>query len=165
MRLFIAIKLDDEMIDALGALQSDLQFCGMQGRYTREENMHLTLAFIGEYPDPQSVLDALENVRVRPFEICLDGAGHFDDLWWAGIRSSEDLNTLVKQVRHALAEAGIPFDRKRFKPHITLVRSARWHGDQLESLNVEPVRMTVDRISLMRSDRGKHGMIYTKIQR
>ena len=48
MRLFIAIKLNDEMVEALTGLQGDLQFIGMRGRYTPEENLHLTLAFIGE---------------------------------------------------------------------------------------------------------------------
>lgn len=165
MRLYIAIKLNDEMIVALEGLQGDLQFIGMQGRYTPAENMHLTLAFIGEYPNPQTVLDALENVSFKPFDISLDAAGNFGDLWWAGIKDSDPLTNLVKQVRHVLAEADIPFDKKRFKPHITLVRDARWDDHQLECVYVEPTQMTVEHISLMRSDRGKHGMIYTEITR
>ena len=163
MRLFIAIQLNDEMKDALTGLQGDLQFCGVRGNYTREENMHLTVAFIGEWPDAQPVLDALQNVKVRPFSLALDGVGRFGDLWWAGLKGSEQLNSLVKQVRHALADAGIPFDKKRFVPHITILRKARYDGAEPECLYVHPTRMTVDRISLMRSDRGKHGMIYTEL--
>ena len=164
MRLFIAIQLNDEMKDALTGLQGDLQFCGVRGNYTREENMHLTVAFIGEWPDAQPVLDALQNVKVCPFSLSLEGVGRFGDLWWAGLKGSEPLYSLVKQVRHALADAGIPFDRKRFVPHITILRKARYEGAEPECLYVHPTQMTVDHISLMRSDRGKHGMIYTEIE-
>ena len=165
MRLFISIQLNDEMRDALSGLQGDLQFCGVRGNYTRDENMHLTLAFIGEYPDAQPVLDALETVKFRPFALQLEGAGSFGDLWWAGLKGSEPLKNLVRQVRHALADAEIPFDKKRFVPHITILRKARFDGAEPQCLFVHPTQMTVDHISLMRSDRGRHGMIYTELGR
>ena len=62
MRLFIAILLSDEMKDALTEAQNELYDRGVRGNYTPEENMHLTLAFIGEYPDAAPVLDALSAV-------------------------------------------------------------------------------------------------------
>ena len=163
MRLFLAIKPNDEMREALAALQGDLQFCGVTGNYTREENLHLTLAFIGEWPDPQAVLDALEDVKPEPFKLTLKDADCFGDLWYAGLKYPEALKNLVRQIRRALAEAGIPFDSKRFVPHITLLRKAKWPGDKPQCLWVEPTKMTVESISLMRSDRGKRGMIYTEI--
>ena len=66
-------------------------------------------------------------------------------------------------LRHALAEGGIPFDRKRFSPHITLLRRADTGGRPRPGLAIPPVGMTVRRAALMRSDRGKDGMIYTEI--
>ena len=60
MRLFIAIQFNDEIIEALNELQEDLRDQGMEGHYSRSENLHLTLAFIGEYGDPEEVMDALE---------------------------------------------------------------------------------------------------------
>lgn len=163
MRLFVAIQFNKEMIDTLEALQGDLQFCGVHGSYTRPENLHLTLAFIGEYAEPQVVLDALETVNFLPFNISLDLPGVFRDLWWTGIKYSPALEAVVRRIRKALAEADIPFDKKRFKPHITLVRRAKVNGDPPTCQYVYPTQMTVDRISLMRSDRGKRGMIYTEV--
>ena len=58
MRLFIAITLSDAMKDALIDVQNTMYEHGVRGNYTKEENLHLTLAFIGEYPDPEAVLDA-----------------------------------------------------------------------------------------------------------
>ena len=163
MRLFIAIQLDQPMLDALAELQGAMHLCGMRGSYSREENLHVTLAFIGEYPDAQEVLDALETVHFEPFDICLEGAGHFGDLWWAGLSGPDALYGLAKKVRRALADAGIPFDRKRFMPHITLVRRAVWNDRALRQLEHPAAKMIVTSFSLMRSERGKNGMIYTEL--
>lgn len=160
MRLFIAVLFSDEMKDALIAAQNDLYDQGIRGNYTREENLHLTLAFIGDYPEAESVLDALSTVSFTPFELRLDGMGCFGDLWWAGIGQSAALNSVVRRVRRALAEAGIPFDRKRFSPHITLLRKA---SGEPRGIALRPESMSVRSISLMRSDRGRSGMIYTEL--
>ena len=196
MRLFISIQLNDEMKHALRRIQHAMQSQGVQGNFTREENLHLTLAFIGEYPDPMDVLDVMEQIEFEPFDIRLDGVGSFGSLWWAGIDSvGEDeleggteqgdgdaLRNLAKHLRRGLADAGIPFDRKKFSPHITLVRKPQMrngHGERntnghsgrnlaipeavLEDLPL--AEMLVEHVSLMRSERGKHGMIYTELGR
>lgn len=160
MRLFIAIKLSDELKAALLSAQSQMAAQGVRGRYTAEENLHLTLAFIGEYPDAEPVLDALSAVSFAPFALALEGMGCFGDLWWAGTRESAPLAALVRRVRRALAENGIPFDRKRFSPHITLIRKA---VGEPRGIGISPAAMSVGTISLMRSDRGRNGMIYTEL--
>ena len=160
MRLFIAINLSDEMKNALLDLQNALYDRGVRGRYTTEENLHLTLAFIGEYPDAEPVLDAMSEVSFKPFELTLDGMGRFEDLWWAGMKESVPLTAVVRRIRRALAEHEIPFDKKRFSPHITLIRKA--NGEMLGA-HPKPAAMTVETISLMRSDRGRNGMIYAEL--
>ena len=136
MRLFIAIPLGDAMRDAVRDVQDEFRRSGVRGNYTRVENLHLTLAFIGEYADADYVLETMASVQPRPFELRLRGIGAFGDLWWIGLDQSAALVGCARGLRRALADAGIPFDRKRFSPHITL----------------------------MRSDRGKSGMIYTEIR-
>lgn len=160
MRLFIAINLTDEMKDALITAQNEMFDQGIRGNYTSEENMHLTLAFIGEYPDAQPVLDALAGLSFTPFALTLDGIGCFGDLWWAGIRESAPLTSVVRRLRRALAENAIPFDKKRFSPHITLIRKA---SGKMPGVRIQPVTMTVGAVSLMRSERGRNGMIYTEL--
>ena len=201
MRLFISIQLNDEMKHALRRIQHAMQSQGVQGNFTREENLHLTLAFIGDYPDPEDVLDVMEQIKFEPFDIRLDGVGSFGSLWWAGINSvGEDefeggteqgngdaLKALAKHLRSGLADAGIPFDRKKFSPHITLVRKPQMrsgrnlnghsgrnsdgHGSRNPAIpeavlqDLPMAEMMVEHISLMRSERGKHGMIYTELGR
>ena len=163
MRLFVAIRLSDDLRQAICRVQEMLLRQGVRGNYTPEENLHLTLAFIGEYNDPEVVLDAIESVPFVPFELSLNDLGAFGDLWWIGLERSQALQDYVRRLRYALAASGIPFDKKRFSPHITVLR--RTDGDlaKLRNVSVERVGMAVDHASLMRSDRGKRGMIYTEI--
>ena len=164
MRLFIAIRFSKEIDRALLDCMEGLKRQGVKGNYTPAENLHLTLAFIGEYGDPDRVIEAMENADFQPFSIIMDRVGCFDDLWWTGFADSEELNSLAGKVRRALADAGVPYDRKKFKAHTTFLRKAEYgrHGRTVQA-DPEPVSMSVDRISLMRSSRGKNGMIYTEI--
>ena len=166
LRLFIAINLNEEMKDALIDIQDTMRTYGVRGKDTPPENMHLTLAFIGEYDDPELVKEVVESIEIRPFEMTLKGIGAFRDLWWVGTDNSAPLMAISRRLRRALAEAGIPFDKKKFSPHITIIRRAngtlsREAADEITGY--EGVSMTVDHISLMRSDRGKYGMIYTEL--
>ena len=163
MRLFVAIQLSEEMLRAVRSVQEEFRRRGVKGNYTPAENLHLTMAFIGEYPDPEAVLRAMESVRLTPFELSLEGVGAFGDLWWLGLRHSEALEGCVRRLRHALAEAEIPFDRKRFRPHITLIRRASMPAGALPGVEAPGASMRVEEVALMRSDRGRNGMIYTRI--
>ncbi len=164
MRLFIAIQPDRQMKDALRAVQNELRRRGVEGNYTRAENLHLTLAFIGEYPDPDAVLEAMGKLKFEPFGLRLAGLGAFGELWWAGLEESDALDMLVRRLRRTLAESGIPFDRKAFRPHITLIRRPEYKKDpQLGSLTIAEAGMKAEHMSLMLSTRGKSGMIYTEL--
>ena len=160
MRLFIAIRLSDVMKEALTTAQDEMYAHGVRGNFTTRENMHLTLAFIGEYPDKEQVLDVLSSVSFSSFSIALKGMGCFRDLWWAGMEESAPLTAVVRRIRRALAENDIPFDKKRFSPHITLIRKAT---GTMPGIQIDTVSMPVESILLMRSDRGKRGMIYTAV--
>ena len=163
MRLFIAIPLSEKMKQSVADTQGAFRFRGVRGNYTPEENLHVTLAFIGEYGDSNAVLDALEEVSFTPFRIKMAGVGCFDDLWWVGFEENEALQNLAMKVRRTLSDAGIPFDKKRFKAHVTILRQAVFTRDRGINVGVDSTEMEVDHIALMCSTRGKHGMIYTEI--
>lgn len=164
MRLFIAIQFDPAIMKALTELQDGMRTQGVMGNYTRPENLHLTLAFIGEYGNPDDVLDAMGQVPFVSFPIRLSGVGSYGELFWAGIEENQELASYVKRLRRSLSDAGIPFDRKRFSPHITLIRKASCRNGKKISASKPPAGgMAVRHISLMQSTRGKHGMIYTEI--
>ena len=165
MRLFIAIQLSDGIRNSLSAVQTYLRDHGVRGNYTKIENLHLTLAFIGEYSDPDFILEVIRSVPFTPFPMRIEGFGSFGDLYWCGISENDSLRSYVKRLRRALAENSIPFDRKKFSPHITLIRKAEYdHRRGFPGVTVPDVSMQVSGVSLMRSDRTKSGMVYTEVE-
>ncbi len=164
MRLFIAINFDETMTDALIEMQDDLMRCGVQGSYAREENLHMTLAFIGESDEPEKIEEVMRGVMFRSFTIKVSGTRRFKDMVFANVEDNPDLNDYVKRLRHALSDNDISFDKKKFMPHITLVRravGAKGLPTRTDELVEESMR--VNGVSLMKSEQGKHGMVYTEI--
>ena len=86
MRLFIAIGLNDEIRKTLVKAQDYLSRHGIRGSLTPRENLHMTLTFIGEHPDPDQVLEVMENVEFSAFPITLNDIGLFNNnvLWLVG---------------------------------------------------------------------------------
>jgi len=162
MRLFIAAELDENAREAFASMQTQLRRAGVGGNYTKRENLHITLAFIGEYGDSEKILRLLSSLETPPMTITPEGFGAFDGLWWAGIEKNAALENYVRRLRRALAENGVPFDKKRFSPHVTLIR--RPDRAAMPALSVPQGIVSPVTVSLMRSDRGKYGMIYTRIE-
>ena len=163
MRLFIGIRPTEPIRGSLIKAQRDLARLGVSGSFLPPENLHMTLAFIGEHPDAGSVLDAMEKASASPFEIVLNGIGVFgNSILWGGIEKNETLEQLVRRLRYELAKADIPVDISKFVPHFTLIRKADLSRG-VPPVELSPLSMAVDTLSLYRSDRGKSGMIYTEI--
>ena len=66
MRLFLAVIPDNSIKDELCFIQKRLQLQGVKGKFTSRENMHMTLAFIGEYSDPDHVSQVTGIVNPLP---------------------------------------------------------------------------------------------------
>ena len=162
MRLFLAIIPDNNIKDELCMIQKRLQMQGVKGNYTTRENMHLTLAFIGEYSDPEHISDIMSQIDLEPVRLVIDGFGSFGDTYWIGVREDKGLAANVKRIRKALSDNGIPFDKKKFMPHMTIARKITYEKSFPTDAPF-PAAMDVEYIALMRSDRGKNGMIYTVV--
>ena len=164
MRLFIAIRLNEQMQEQIFKIQQAFQSKNISGNYSPSEKLHITLAFIGEYNDPEKVLDIMKKISFKPFVVVMDSIGRIDKLWWTGIVKSNGLERLSRILRHKLSDAGIPFDNRKFRPHITFLRNAKVSEEgMIPCLEFEPDGMTVKEISLMQSTQGKHGMVYKEL--
>lgn len=161
MRLFLAIRFSDEFKTAIGSTITDLKGQGVSGNFTRPENLHLTLAFIGESTQVREISKAVKEIDFTPYFVELGGGGHFRDLYWIGLKNSPKLTSYVRRLRTALDEAGIDFDHKKFRPHITVVRRAR--ADAPIVLKVPEAKMKVTRVSLMKSERIRGKLTYTEV--
>lgn len=159
-RLFIAIELSDEMKKTVAASLHEMKKQGIKGSYVPIANMHLTLAFIGETKETETIKKALEAVKIRPFKLTLSDPGVFGDLLYVGVKGNQGLTSAAKGVREALDAAKIPYDRKKFEPHITLIRKV---GGDWKNAACPKGEMMVKQISLMKSEQKDGKRVYTRI--
>ena len=163
MRLFVAIHFDEPFKNAVLAYQRTLRRGAVSGNFTRPDNLHMTLAFIGEVRDAAAPLRAVKSVTFEPFTMSLKGSGRFGNLYWLGVDSGKKAEDLAKAVRSALQKEGVPFDPKPFKAHITAAREV----ELMENggiITVPEASMTVSRIALMKSERINGKLIYSEIR-
>ena len=163
MRLFVGLKPSDECRKALSDVQESLRGAGITARYYEPSNLHMTLAFIGEWPKNISAI--LPRVE-QPFSVILSKTGVFPKarVLWAGAEHSQALDRLAQRVRENLAEQGIPFDPKPFVPHVTLGRKPFIpEGMDLAGIEIPSAAMLVTDVYLYRSEKGEKGMVYTVI--
>ena len=163
VRLFIAVPMEGAIRESLVRDMEQLQKAGATGTFQPPENLHMTLAFLGEtiperIPD---VLGVLRSIQIPSTMISPWRSGFFGDTLYAGILFSEEGSFMkyVEDLRSALGNKNISFDRKPFKPHVTLVRRC--------SL-VSPVVFTgqdcpLERVCLYRSDQKDGRMVYTEL--
>ena len=160
MRLFIAVQLSDEMKASVTGAMHELKKAGVKGSYVPSQNLHLTLAFIGETKETAAIKAAMETISFKPFRLSLSEMGTFGDLLWVGLKGNQGLSALVRSVRGALDAAGISYDDKKFVPHITIVRNMSGSYRQTASPSGE---MMVKKISLMKSDVKDGKRVYTEL--
>ncbi len=126
-RLFVAIRPPEAIREQLLDLMEGVP--GM--RWQNDDQLHLTLRFIGEVERPvaEDLTAALQHIRFDRFSLALEGAGKFEKhrngALWAGVHPKDQLKALNAKVERACQSAGLEPDRRAYHPHITL---ARWKG-------------------------------------
>lgn len=172
MRLFIAIHPDPSLKDDICRLQQGLQAQALRGNFSRRENLHITLVFLGEQPAASLPLitAAMAEASSSAFALRLGEAGKFrrggGDIYWLGIRQSPCLHKLYEQLARALRQRDFAIEAREFRPHITLGREIvlRPGAEPAESGPLLAGReMKVDRLSLMQSERVAGRLVYTEI--
>ena len=128
LRIFFALVPDATVRDSLAALAHDVAR-ETGGRAPRDENVHLTLAFLGNVPrdrlDELTAIGAAVAAAEAPFPLTLDTIGAFRDarVAWAGPAvTPAGLERAFARLRVLLQAAGLPTERRPFNPHVTLAR-------------------------------------------
>ena len=166
MRLFIVINFNNETRSRLLALRDELRGKSQRGNFSAPENVHLTLAFLGECDSKQTaaVKSVLDTVNFEPFNITIDCIGRFkrdgSDLWWAGLNESKSLSDLHQKLTSGLCSQGFSLDKRKYNPHITLGREI---VTDLKPWDIESFGETVGTIDLMKSERINGKLTYTAI--
>ncbi|MBR2834085.1 MAG: RNA 2',3'-cyclic phosphodiesterase [Coriobacteriales bacterium] len=173
MRLFIAVQLPQNMLDALAETQALLRDT-VHGRFVGSDLFHVTLAFLGEVdcmriPEVTAALE--EGCRGHEaFETRLTHLGSFGKprycTLWQGfdstLKATGAWSDLAKDVRKAVKAAGFSFDDKSFVPHVTLMRNAN-----IEKLSELPMPVSaqgiISQVTLFKSDLSGPFPVYEEI--
>src|SRR5215210_1214668 len=169
-RLFVAIRPPEHIRDRLIDAMDD----SPELRWVGDENLHLTLRFIGEVERPlaDDIALALSRVRCGRFDLRIAGVGIFEQrnggALWAGVQPREPVTALAAKVERACVAAGLEPERRAFHPHVTLARWNRREAkaalaflERTRALASEP--FAVDRFILYESRLSRHGAHYEEV--
>ncbi len=170
MRAFIALPLDEAVRDALCRCRDVLRQRAGAGRMVRRENLHLTLAFLGEISPEQvgAAAGAMASAAGAPFALRLAGLGRFPgragDTWWVGLEESAPLRALERRLRRNLTAAGFVLEKRNFSPHLTLGRGLRLDLAPGE-ISAPPLLQQVREMVLFSSALSDGRRVYTPLAR
>jgi 2'-5' RNA ligase len=171
-RLFVALRppraMREQLLDAMGGVPG--------ARWQSDDQLHLTLRFIGKVDRPQAddiaaCLTAVDHPRPA---IALRGAGSFDHKGhvhslWAGIAPDPALRQLHDRIGRALTRAGVEPETRAFTPHITLARLGRQAGTVepflARSAGLASASALIDAFILFESRLGHEGASYEAVAR
>lgn len=178
MRTFIAIELPDAVNDALAALQDELRAVRADVSWTKRENFHLTLKFLGEVAEQQ--IDEVKQACAEaastspPFSLKLEGVGLLPPrqprvIYLALQGQTAELQSLQQAVEKRMAALGFEQEARAFKPHITLGRiKSPSHLRDLVALGAKTQFATeafsVQEIVLIRSELHPAGARYSPLR-
>ena len=179
IRAFVAIRLPESVLHAIGKVQDRLRRSGFGIRWVRTEGIHLTLKFLGDID--KGAIDGIrsameESVKgVSPFTLQGKGLGVFPDfrrprVVWIGLDGdTKALTTVQGQLETHLDTLGFPKEKRRFKGHLTLGRAKgrldkdklRKELEKLDAFETDP--FLVESLNLYQSTLRPQGAIYTKL--
>jgi RNA 2',3'-cyclic 3'-phosphodiesterase len=127
MRLFVAIQLAPDVVDALDRLSHSLRASGDGLRWSSPETWHITLQFLGETSMEQynCFVQHLGAIKSPAIPIWLRGTGGFDraGVFFAAVDVSAELRQLEKLVTAATSQCGVVAEDRPYHPHVTLARA------------------------------------------
>lgn len=171
VRLFYALFLPPDAKKALRAVQERLLARWPEAVLSPEENLHMTLAFVGETPLDRiaEAREVLHHLPLAPIDLTLESVGRFHqrkgDVLWLGAGACSELEKLQQELVHQLRQTGFPLEERPFLPHVTLARKVPHLSDagQLEGLLPEPIPVSFRRVGLIRSQLTSQGPLYSEV--
>jgi RNA 2',3'-cyclic 3'-phosphodiesterase len=136
MRLFVAIKLPEQIEIKLGEFQHHLKPFARDAKWVNHLGIHLTIKFLGEVkeemlPEIQNALEECSR-QFGPIKIDVSGCGYFPNerrpnVFWVGVIADE-LKPLQQSMEEKFATLGFEKENREFNPHLTLARFRDPHG-------------------------------------
>ena len=180
IRTFIAVKLPETVLAAIGRVQERMAACGLNVRWVATGNIHLTLKFLGEVDEDE--LDGIAAVLTEavhgfaPLRLAAAGVGVFPSanrarVIWVGLSGQlSQLAALQRSIEDRLATIGYPHEKRPFSGHLTLGRvkgliaASRLTTAMGAFRDFASETFEVDRVVLFKSDLRPTGAMYTELR-
>ncbi len=175
-RLFIALEIPDEILDKIIKIRSEL-YPQIGPRWERRDKLHVTIKFLGDFENESipllksSLERSLMNLAEFPLSFNKFGMFHFKGeprVLWLGLNESPELVEIHKNIENCLVDLGIDKDKRKFKPHLTLLRIKG--RENLNLLNkfleydIKEIKFTASKITLFKSELNRKGSVYSKLK-
>lgn len=176
VRLFVAIDIPEPLKQEIVRIQNRLKRADVcVGTYPREDQLHVTLAFLGEVEDTQVafIQQALKRVSLFPFDVCsgavqmIPSPDYIRVIWLDVV--SDSLNVLAQKIKEALAPFVI-LEERPFAGHLTIVRVKKVRDrdaliDQVNTLAIEQQCFSVNAFTLWHSTLATDGSVHEIVER
>lgn len=176
IRVFVSLKIAEDVKEELKTICSDLAEEPEHYKWESNEKIHLTLKFIGDVADNliPPISNELEFVKTYPaLDFSITKFGFFyrngiAKILWAGLKTDSTVYKLVKELNYRLEKFDIKIEKRKFKPHLTLLRiKSTTNEDFINNFNnyvFENVNFKADRIALVKSELFKEGAKYSDLK-
>lgn len=173
MRVFIALELEQAVKKQLAAVQEKLRPYVQKGNFSRAENFHITLRFLGEHT-PYEV-DEIFRCMQKTVSYCSDfllesdmlGCFHKKrDICYAAVQEHPKLQFIYRVLQDELWLKRLIFQKESYTPHITLAREVVWKApceQVLEQIEMNPISIYASGLSLMESTRVDGRLCYVPL--
>jgi len=167
-RLFIAINFPGEIKKSIAEVRDKLKESALRGRFTFDENLHLTLVFLGDcdFKQTNDVKSVLDDAIFPRLTLTLDNAGYFKrdggNTWWIGLKENKPLCDLQADLTERLKLKGFVLENRKYTPHVTIGREVKMPAGFVKP-EVPPASFSVSSIELMKSERIAGKLVYTPI--
>jgi 2'-5' RNA ligase len=156
------------------------EFRSVRASWSRNENLHLTLKFLGEIPASQlTALSAATQAAAqttRPFDLLINGCGSFPPqgrpkVLWIGVEdSSASLLRLHTSLEDSCAEAGFEREGRAYHPHLTIARlrelgGSRALAERHKELGFRAEIVSISELFIFRSELQSEGSKHTPVSR
>lgn len=175
IRCFVGIKTDNEFSEKIKKIQEEIDKSLFIGKFTKPENLHLTLKFLGELPKEKvdEIREKLREVRANRFTAKTGEIGIFfqkrkSAIIWIKIEGDE-LMQLQKTIDEKLESLG--FEKEfRFMSHMTIARIRKIKVDKptlkekISKIKTKGIDLNINEFILFKSDLKKDGPVYSEIE-
>lgn len=178
MRTFIAFEFDELLKRRISLIQSKLKDLSLRGRWTPDDNFHITLKFLGDITIEESkkIEEQLSSVLTlfSPVNLSLDNIGFFSGdkdmrVLFLGLKGeTRTLEKINREVEISMEKLGFSREKRAFRPHITLGRNVVLNDDfnkVKEMLKKDcNYEFTLNKVSFMESKLVNGKRIYTPLK-